>query len=191
MRFLGSASRYPHVQGMFSEFFVMGERQCYPVAGDVSLGELAFAEPLAVALHAVKRGADLLGKSVLITGAGTIGCLTVIAARLAGAKSITVSDILDRPLAQAREVGADRTLRADRDADALAAHHGDIQGRKQNKQPEDKKNRSGRCRPRQRYGYAHCCPISKLGYSFAIKHEARPDEHGSLSTTTLRFSVWV
>ena len=110
MRFLGSASLYPHVQGMFSEFFVMGERQCYPVAGDVTLGELAFAEPLAVALHAVKRGADLVGKSVLITGAGTIGCLTVIAARLAGAKSVTVSDILDRPLAQAREVGADRTL---------------------------------------------------------------------------------
>src|SRR4249920_3906526 len=120
MRFLGSASIYPHVQGMFSEFFVMGERQCYPVAGDVSLGELAFAEPLAVALHAVKRGTDLLGKSVLITGAGTIGCLTVITARLAGAKSVAVCDILDRPLAQARAVGADRVLRADRDADALA-----------------------------------------------------------------------
>ena len=38
MRFLGSASRFPHVQGMFCEYFVMCERQCYPVAGDVSLG---------------------------------------------------------------------------------------------------------------------------------------------------------
>ena len=47
MRFLGSASLYPHVQGMFSEYFVLGERQCYPVSGDVSLGELAFAEPRA------------------------------------------------------------------------------------------------------------------------------------------------
>ena len=56
MRFLGSASLYPHVQGMFCEYFVMGERQCYPVAADVSLGEIAFAEPLAVALHAVNRG---------------------------------------------------------------------------------------------------------------------------------------
>ena len=121
MRFLGSASLFPHVQGMFQEYFVMGERQCYPVAGDVTLGELAFAEPLAVALHGVNRGPALLGKSVLITGAGTIGCLTVLAARLAGAKSITVSDVLDRPLAQAREVGADRTLRADREGDALAA----------------------------------------------------------------------
>jgi L-idonate 5-dehydrogenase len=126
MRFLGSASLYPHVQGMFCEYFVMGERQCYPVAGDITLGELAFAEPLAVALHAVNRGPGLMGKSVLITGAGTIGCLTVIAARLAGARQITVSDIIDRPLATATEVGADRTIRADRDADALAAPQFDV-----------------------------------------------------------------
>ena len=126
MRFLGSASLYPHVQGMFCEYFVMGERQCYPVAGDISLGELAFAEPLAVALHAVNRGPVLMGKSVLITGAGTIGCLTVIAARLAGARQITVSDVLDRPLATATEVGADRTIRADRDTDALAVPQFDV-----------------------------------------------------------------
>ena len=126
MRFLGSASLYPHVQGMFCEYFVMGEQQCYPVAGDISLGELAFAEPLAVALHAVNRGPVLMGKSVLITGAGTIGCLTVIAARLAGARQITVSDVLDRPLATATEVGADRTIRADRDADALATPQFDV-----------------------------------------------------------------
>ena len=126
MRFLGSASLYPHVQGMFCEYFVMGERQCYPVAGDISLGELAFAEPLAVALHAVNRGPVLVGKSVLITGAGTIGCLTVIAARLAGAREITVSDVIDRPLATATEVGADRTIRADRDVGALAAPQFDV-----------------------------------------------------------------
>jgi L-idonate 5-dehydrogenase len=126
MRFLGSASRFPHVQGMFREYFVMGERQCYPVHGDVSLGELAFAEPLAVGLHAVNRGGELLGKSVLVTGAGTIGCVTVLAARLAGAASVTVSDILDRPLQQARTVGADVTLHAARDADALAKPQFDV-----------------------------------------------------------------
>jgi L-idonate 5-dehydrogenase len=126
MRFLGSASLFPHIQGMFREYFVMGERQCYPVAGDISLGELAFAEPLAVGLHAVNRGGDLLGKSVLITGAGTIGCVTVLAARLAGAARVTVSDILDRPLEQAHIVGADVTLHAARDADALRTPQFDV-----------------------------------------------------------------
>src|SRR5438132_3964702 len=119
MRFLGSASLYPHVQGMFAEYFVLGEQQCYPVSGDVGLGELAFAEPLAVGLHAVNRAGELLGKSVLITGAGTIGCVTVMAARLGGARRVTVTDVLDRPLAQAKLVGADATLRADCDAEAL------------------------------------------------------------------------
>jgi L-idonate 5-dehydrogenase len=126
MRFLGSASLYPHVQGMFAEYFVLGERQCYPVTGDVSLGELAFAEPLAVGLHAVNRAGELLGKRVLVTGGGTIGCLTVIAARLAGAASVTVSDVLDRPLATARVVGAARTIRGDREADALANPQFDV-----------------------------------------------------------------
>jgi L-idonate 5-dehydrogenase len=126
MKFLGSASLFPHVQGMFQEYFVMGERQCYPVAGDITLGELAFAEPLAVGLHAVNRGGDLLGKSVLITGAGTIGCVTVQASRLAGARKVTVSDILDRPLAQARAVGADVALHAARDTDTLAKPQFDV-----------------------------------------------------------------
>ena len=126
MRFLGSASVYPHVQGMFAEYFVLGERQCYPVSSEVTLGELAFAEPLAVGLHAVNRAGDLLGKSVLVTGAGTIGCLTMMAARLKGATSVTASDVLDHPLATARTVGAARTIRADREGDALKTPQFDV-----------------------------------------------------------------
>jgi L-idonate 5-dehydrogenase len=121
MRFLGSASVFPHVQGMFAECFVVTEKQCYPVSADVSLGELAFAEPLAVGLHAVNRAGELLGKSVLVTGAGTIGCLVIIAAKLKGATTVTACDVLDRPLATARAIGAERAVRADRESDALAA----------------------------------------------------------------------
>jgi L-idonate 5-dehydrogenase len=113
MRFLGSASVFPHVQGMFREYFVMGERQCYPIASAVALSELAFAEPLSVALHAVNRAGSVLGKSVLVTGAGPIGCLIVIAARLAGAAQVVVTDVVERPLAVAKIVGADRCVRVD------------------------------------------------------------------------------
>ena len=113
MRFLGSASVFPHVQGMFRERFVMGERQLTPIAEDISLGELACAEPLSIGLHAVHRAGDLLGKTVLVTGGGTIGCMSVIAARMAGAAKVMVCDIADRPLAIARRVGADAVLRSD------------------------------------------------------------------------------
>ncbi len=116
------SARAGHVQRVLRD----GRAAVLSRGGRRDAGRARVRRAAAVALHAVKRGTDLLGKSVLITGAGTIGCLTVIAARLAGAKSVTVSDILDRPLAQAREVGADRTLRADREADALAAPQFDV-----------------------------------------------------------------
>jgi L-idonate 5-dehydrogenase len=114
MRFLGSASVFPHMQGMFREYFTMPQEQCVPVAADVSLAELAMSEPLSVALHSVNRAGPLLGRSVLITGSGTIGCMMVLAARLAGAARIAITDVVDHPLGVARTVGADLAVRTDR-----------------------------------------------------------------------------
>ena len=118
MRFLGSASVFPHVQGMFRERFVMGERQLTPIHEDISLGELACAEPLSIGLHAVHRAGTLTGKTVLVTGGGTIGCMSVIAAKLAGAAWIICCDIAERPLAMAKQVGADMGLRSDQMSEA-------------------------------------------------------------------------
>jgi L-idonate 5-dehydrogenase len=121
MRFLGSASVFPHMQGMFRERFVMGERQLTPITEDISLGEIACAEPLSIGLHAVHRAGELLGRTVLITGGGTIGCMCVLSARLAGAAEVIVCDIAERSLAIARQVGADRVIRSDQvDAATLA-----------------------------------------------------------------------
>jgi len=106
MFFLGSASVFPHAQGLFRECFVIGETQLTPVQEDITLAELACAEPLSIGLHAVHRAGPLVGARVLVTGAGTIGCMAVIAARLAGAAEVTVLDIADRPLDIARAVGA-------------------------------------------------------------------------------------
>ena len=114
MRFLGSASVFPHMQGTFREFFLMPESQCVPVRSEVSLAEIAMAEPLSIALHSAQRAGNLLGRRVLITGSGTIGCMMTLAARLAGAAEIIVTDVVDHPLAVARAVGADAVLRTDK-----------------------------------------------------------------------------
>jgi L-idonate 5-dehydrogenase len=114
MFFLGSASVFPHAQGMFRERFVMGEAQLTPITEpDVSLGEIACAEPLSIGLHAIHRAGSVLGETVLITGGGTIGCMSVMAARMAGAAEVIVCDINDRALSIARQVGADRVIRSD------------------------------------------------------------------------------
>jgi L-idonate 5-dehydrogenase len=115
MYFVGSASIFPHAQGMFREAFVMAETQLTPIAeNDVSLGEIACAEPLSIGLHAMHRAGPVLGETVLVVGAGTIGCMSIMAARLAGAARVIACDVHDRALALARTVGADETLRADR-----------------------------------------------------------------------------
>lgn len=110
IHFYGSAMRFPHVQGGFREYLVCEAAQAVPVPDTVSATDAAFAEPLAVCLHAVHQAGSLFGKRVLVTGAGPIGVLTAIAARQAGAREIVVTDILDAPLAIARAVAADRTI---------------------------------------------------------------------------------
>lgn len=122
MRFIGSAMRFPHVQGGFREDLVMSERQMVPIAEGVSLAEAAMAEPLAVCLHAVRRAGTMLGRRVAVTGCGPIGTLLVLAARLAGALSVTATDIHDYALASARSVGADHTVNVQTDPEALARH---------------------------------------------------------------------
>jgi L-idonate 5-dehydrogenase len=110
VRFYGSAARFPHVQGGFAELFVASEEQCVPIPDSLSYAAAACAEPLAVTLHAVARVGSLLGRQVLITGAGPIGILTVAAARLAGAAQIVITDLFDEPLAVAERMGATRVI---------------------------------------------------------------------------------
>lgn len=127
MRFYGSAMRMPHVQGGFCDFLACEAMQAVVVPDHVSLHEAAFAEPLAVCLHAVRRAGSLLGARVLVAGAGPIGVLTIAAARLAGAAEIVATDILDPPLAIAGTMGADRTINVASEPDALSpykAHKG-------------------------------------------------------------------
>lgn len=113
MRFLGSASVFPHMHGIFREYFVMPQEQCVPVVTDISLAEIAMSEPFSIALHSAHRAGNLLGQRVLITGSGTIGCMMTLAARLAGAAHVAITDVVDHPLAVAREVGADLAVRTD------------------------------------------------------------------------------
>jgi L-idonate 5-dehydrogenase len=124
MRFYGSAMPFPHIQGAFREALVADATQCVKAEG-VSAGEAAMAEPLSVALHALRRAGPLLGKRVLVTGCGPIGVLTVLAARRAGAAEIVATDIEDQPLTHAATAGADRTVNVAREPDALAAYGAD------------------------------------------------------------------
>lgn len=124
MRFYGSAMRFPHVQGAFREEIVIAEAQAFAVGGEVTLEEAACAEPLSVCLHALTRAGSLTGKRVLVSGCGPIGCLTIMAARFAGAQEIVASDVVAAPLALAGRIGADIAVNA-ADGPGLAEYRRD------------------------------------------------------------------
>ena len=113
MRFIGSAVN--ETPGAMCGAFNHDARFCHKLPDHVSMEEGAMFEPLCVALHAVKRAGVEMGQKVLVTGAGPIGLLTSMAAKAAGASEVVVTDVVDSKLATAREVGADRTFRADSD----------------------------------------------------------------------------
>ena len=121
MRFYGSAMPMPHIQGAFRQTLVADASQCHvlrakgPEAG-------AFAEPLAVVLHGLKRAGDMMGAQVLVTGCGPIGILCILAARRAGADFIAATDLSDFTLGLARQAGADVTLNTAQVPEALAAY---------------------------------------------------------------------
>jgi L-idonate 5-dehydrogenase len=117
-RYLGSAARFPHVQGGFAERVAVPVGQVRALPDGLGLRRAALAEPLAVALHAVRRAGDVSGRHVLVTGAGPIGCLVVAAAKAAGAARVTVTDPVPEALRYAAVAGADAVVRADEPGDA-------------------------------------------------------------------------
>ena len=125
MRYYGSAMRNPHVQGAFRQQLVVETHQAHKLADSVSDGEGSMAEPLSVALHAVRRAGPLLGKRVLVTGCGPIGALVVIAARRAGATEIVATDVTPHPLRKVLQVGADAAINMAEQPDALDRYTAD------------------------------------------------------------------
>ncbi|WP_192458943.1 L-idonate 5-dehydrogenase [Musicola keenii] len=121
MRFMGSAQFNPHVNGGFSEYVAVKPEQCIPYDNNVPANVMAFSEPLAVSIHAVKMAGQLTGKKILVIGAGPIGCLILAAARSAGATELVASDLSPRCRELALQMGATAVIDPQDDA-VIAAY---------------------------------------------------------------------
>ena len=110
MRYFGSASCDPHLDGGFAEFVAVPARNCHLMPDTMTYGEASMLEPLSVALHAAQRAGNLAGAAVLVAGGGAIGQLIALAARAFGATQVTLSDLTEFPRRFAMEMGADAAL---------------------------------------------------------------------------------
>jgi L-idonate 5-dehydrogenase len=107
---LGSASTTPPTDGAMAEFVTVRADQCHRLPSELDDGLGAMMEPLAVALHAVKRAGTVSGRRALVTGGGTIGLLTALVARAYGATPVVVTDVVAARRTKATAVGADAAL---------------------------------------------------------------------------------
>ncbi|MBU2670305.1 alcohol dehydrogenase catalytic domain-containing protein [Actinoplanes bogorensis] len=94
--------------GGLADYLVVPADRVVAVPDEVSDLAAVLVEPLSTPVHAVRlAGPDLTGRTVAILGAGTIGLLTLVAARHAGAARIAVSDLAPGKRELARALGAD------------------------------------------------------------------------------------
>jgi len=107
---------YRQGQGAMADYFVVDQRYVYKLPVGMSYEAGALIEPLAVAVHAIKRAKIGLGDKVAIIGAGPIGILVGAACKAAGAREIIVADIADVRLEMAAAMGATRTVNSSQES---------------------------------------------------------------------------
>ena len=79
--------------GMASEYFVTEADKALKLPVGMSWDHGAMIEPLAVAVHAVRRYGDVGGKNVIVLGGGPIGNLVSQTCKAMGARRVLLSEI--------------------------------------------------------------------------------------------------
>src|SRR5262249_15104996 len=93
--------------GGLAEYVLAPSKMCELVPDGCSDDAAALAQPLAVALHAARRGGIAAGDPAVVIGVGGIGAFLVAAAKARGAAPLIAADVRDRRLETARRLGAD------------------------------------------------------------------------------------
>ena len=99
-----------HFDGAYADLVVVPEELVAPLPDTLTYEQGALVEPLAVAMHAVNITPFPPEGFVVVVGAGPIGLLTLLAARLGGAGSVVVTDRNPHRLGVARRLGAELTV---------------------------------------------------------------------------------
>lgn len=105
-----SCLHYKHlgswVQGAFSDYIVIPERNAVSYDPSIPYEQAAMFEPCTVAIHGVRRAGFIGGGTVAIIGGGTVGTFVTQWVRLFGASQVVVFDVDDDRLDTAMRYGA-------------------------------------------------------------------------------------
>jgi threonine dehydrogenase-like Zn-dependent dehydrogenase len=102
-----------HRDGGLAEYVLSPASICRAVPDELDDVGAAMAQPLAVALHAARRGKVGPGRACVVIGAGGIGAFIVAAAAALGARPLVAVDVAANRLETAAALGATHTVLAD------------------------------------------------------------------------------
>ncbi len=88
IRFLAT----PPDDGAFCDYLAVPEEFAHPIAEGMSFADAAMIEPLAVGVHACRKGEVRPGETVLVSGCGPIGLCCMMAAFGMGAARVFLSE---------------------------------------------------------------------------------------------------
>jgi threonine 3-dehydrogenase len=91
--------------GCFAEYVCVPEENVWPVHASIPDKIAAVLDPLGNAVHTV-MAANVSAKSVLVTGTGIIGLMSITVAKAAGASRIFATDLDPKRRALAKKLGA-------------------------------------------------------------------------------------
>lgn len=102
-------SEYVIIGGGFAEYTTPLREQVVKLPEHVDLEEASLIEPLACCIHSINKAQIAPGETVAIIGAGTMGAMHLLLAKLRGAMVI-VSDVDQQRLDWIKQLGADATV---------------------------------------------------------------------------------
>lgn len=107
---LGVACREYRREGAMAELVAVQAHTLYRLPDKVSFAQACLTEPFAVGMHAVRLAGELRGKTVAVIGAGTIGLMTLLAAKSQGCGHLLCAAHHADRQALAREAGAEASV---------------------------------------------------------------------------------
>lgn len=104
-RIVGVACTEYRKNGAMAQYIAVKARTLYALPPTVSFEQGCLVEPFAVGMHAVLRSGLAAGQTAAVIGDGTIGLMTLIAAKSQGAQ-VCISGHHARPMQLAAQLGA-------------------------------------------------------------------------------------